>query len=243
MNAARITEYMSKAGLDVSPSQAEQFNDYLRLLLETNEHTNLTAITDEEEVLAKHFADSALLLTIPEYAHLTEASGFALADIGSGAGFPGVPLKILCPGISLYIAEALDKRINFLDRLCRELGLKDVTLRHGRAEDLGRDPEMRERVDMAVSRAVASMNILSEYCLPFVKPGGCFAAWKAGTVNEGELEGARQAITLLGGGEPVVKKVSLPDRDDARCIVITEKKEPTPDKYPRRAGIPAKRPL
>jgi 16S rRNA (guanine527-N7)-methyltransferase len=210
------------------------FNIYLNELLEWNLKFNLTAITDPEEIRLKHFEDSlSLLQTI-------QLSDQSVIDIGAGAGFPGVPLKIVCPGIKLTLVEATRKKVEFLNHLVSALDLKAVEVLWGRAEALVKD--RRESFDIAVSRAVARLNVLCEYCLPFVKVGGRFIAYKEVKV-EAEAGEAEPAIKKLGGILKEIKKVKLPNSDIVRSLVLVEKTSPTPTEYPRRVGMAKKRPL
>lgn len=204
------------------------FNLYLQELLEWNKKFNLTAITDPEEVRRKHFEDS---LTLLQTIQLTDQS---LIDIGAGAGFPGIPLKITCPGIKLTLLEATRKKADFLKHIISVLNLKAAEVIWGRAEEIAK--EKRETFDIAVSRAVAKLNTLCEYCLPFVKVGGIFIAYKEENV-EAEVEEAKTAISTLGGSLREIKKFSL------RSLVIIDKVKPTPPQFPRRAGMAKKRPL
>ncbi|MFC1568198.1 16S rRNA (guanine(527)-N(7))-methyltransferase RsmG [Candidatus Margulisiibacteriota bacterium] len=210
------------------------FDLYLKELLEWDQKFNLTAITDPQEIRLKHFEDSLSLLQIMP---LTDQS---VIDIGAGAGFPGIPLKIKCPQISLTLVEATKKKVEFLRHIVARLGLQDVKVISSRAEEFGQ--EQKEIFDIAVSRAVAELRVLTEYCLPFVKVGGLFVAYKEEKV-EAEVEAARVAINALGGKLKEIKKVRLPDSDIVRSLVIIEKVSPTPHKYPRRAGMAKKRPL
>jgi 16S rRNA (guanine527-N7)-methyltransferase len=212
----------------------ETFKIYLKELLEWNKKFNLTAITDPEEIRTKHFEDSLALLQVID---LTSQS---VIDVGAGAGFPGIPIKIVRPEIKLTLLEATRKKVEFLKHIVSALALKDVEIIWGRAEDIAK--EKRESFDIAVSRAVAKLNVLCEYCLPFVKVGGTFASYKEEKVEE-EIEEAKEAVEILGGKFIEAKKIRLPDSAIVRTMVIIEKISPTPAKYPRRAGIAKKRPL
>jgi 16S rRNA (guanine527-N7)-methyltransferase len=215
---------LEEIGLNsVTTGQQEQFMAYRRLLLEWNEKMNLTAITEPREILLKHFADSA---SVAVYA------GDSILDVGTGAGFPGVPMKILCPDSHLTLLDSLNKRITFLGALVAALGLDDVEFLHSRAEDAARTG-LRESFDTVVSRAVASLPALAEYCLPFVKPGGRFIAMK-GSEPEDEIAAAEKLITTLGGGKIEVKCVTIPFTDITHSLVIVEKLLSTPEKFPRR---------
>ena len=194
---------------------------------------NLTAITEPEAVETLHFLDS---LTLPE-----STLGRVL-DVGSGAGFPGVPLKIAFPGLRMELLEATGKKAAFLRELVAALGLEDVAVHHGRAEDLGREPSLRGAFDAVLARGVARLSTLAELTLPFLRVGGVLVAHKSADVGA-EVDGAAEAVRTLGGAAPVVHSVSAPGLDDGRTLVVVEKVSATPDKYPRRAGMPAKRPI
>jgi 16S rRNA (guanine527-N7)-methyltransferase len=222
--------------------RGEDFDLYLHELIEWNKKFNLTAITEPSDIKLKHFADSLALLDVIK---LTDE---AVIDVGAGAGFPGLPLKIACPGIKLTLLEATGKKVEFLKHLVTKLNLSDVTVIKERAEEFAK--EKREVFDIAVARAVARLNILAEYCLPFVRVGGLFVAYKEWPVDE-EANQADPAIHLLGGKVREIKKVQLwldgarhrPDSNLQRSLVIIEKIKPTPPKYPRRTGIARKNPL
>ncbi len=220
---------ISKSGGQISDTQIEQFEKYSKMLVEWNEKMNLTAVTDDEGIAVKHFLDSIL----PLY-HIDFKNIKSVADIGTGAGFPGLPIKIMMPDISLTLIDSLNKRINFLNAVTDELGLKDVTLIHGRAEECGHKKELREKFDAVVSRAVANMTMLAEYCLPFVKVGGLFVALKAENSEE-ELNEAKAMIGSLGGRVRDVICAPLPMSDIKRTFIIIEKVKETPKNFPRRA--------
>ncbi len=248
MDKERVRNYMEQAGIGLTDSQAAAFVRYYELLVEWNSFMNLTAITDAEEVLIKHFADSCA----PGFRTAPAGQGpvfpgdkkARLLDVGSGAGFPAIPLKIAFPDLRITMLDSLGKRVNFLKEVISELGLKEITALHGRAEDLARDPGHRETYDYVVSRAVANMNTLSEYCLPFVKEGGYFLAYKSlEYLSGGEREGSEKAIGLLGGRTVEVRQIDLPEWDAKRCLVFIRKESPTPKKFPRKAGLPSKEPL
>ena len=251
MDKERVRNYMEQAGIGLTDSQAAAFVRYYELLVEWNSFMNLTAITDAEEVLIKHFADSCA----PGFrtaAAAPEGQGpvfpgdnkARLLDVGSGAGFPAIPLKIAFPDLRITMLDSLGKRVNFLKEVISELGLKEITALHGRAEDLARAPGHRETYDYVVSRAVANMNTLSEYCLPFVKEGGYFLAYKSlEYLSGGEREGSEKAIGLLGGRTVEVRQIDLPEWDAKRCLVFIRKESPTPKRFPRKAGLPSKEPL
>ncbi|WP_199616903.1 16S rRNA (guanine(527)-N(7))-methyltransferase RsmG [Paenibacillus alkalitolerans] len=228
---------LNKRGVTVSERQLEQFELYFRELTEWNERMNLTAITDREQVYVKHFFDSAsLFFFIPA----TDLS--TIADVGSGAGFPSIPLKILFPNLSVTIIDSLQKRIGFLTSLTNTLGLDGVRCIHGRAEDVGRDPQYRDKYDIVTARAVARLNVLSEFCIPLVRPGGLFAAMKGADPQE-EMDEARYAIHELGGEFRNIISFELPEDGSKRHIILIDKRKNTPKKYPRKAGVPLKSPL
>jgi 16S rRNA (guanine527-N7)-methyltransferase len=215
----------------------ERFERYAQLLVEWNERVNLTAILDPYDIAVKHFLDSVSVLQA-----CSIANGATVIDVGTGAGFPGLPIKIVRPDISLTLVDSLQKRIHFLKTLTEELHLSGVNIFHGRAEEVGQSTTFRENYDRAVSRAVAPLNILVEFCLPLVKPGGFFVALK-GPDLEDELRNAQSAIATLGGIVKNTVSFNLPISGDPRCMVIIEKKSSTPAKYPRRPGMPEKKPL
>ncbi len=220
---------ISVLGGEISAIQTEQFAKYSSMLVEWNEKMNLTAVTDDEGISVKHFLDSIL----PLY-HIDFAGIKNIADIGTGAGFPGLPIKIMRPDISLTLIDSLNKRINFLNEVTEELELKDVTCIHGRAEECGHKKELREKFDAVVSRAVANMTMLAEFCLPFVKKGGLFIALKAENSEE-ELKEAKAMIGNLGGEVRDVISAKLPMSDIIRTFIVIEKVKETPKTFPRRA--------
>lgn len=224
-------------GLFLSEEQLKQFIRYYEMLIEKNKVMNLTAITDFEEVIKKHFLDSLLIV---QAADLTKVE--KMIDVGTGAGFPGLPLKIVFPELSVTLADSLNKRVLFLEECIRELDLRKIDAVHGRAEDLGKNREYRENYDLAVSRAVANLSSLSEYCIPFVKKGGTFIAYKASEIMD-EYKAAKKAIHVLGGESSEPALFTLPQTDLTRSFVIIKKVRETPGKYPRKAGLPSKEPL
>jgi 16S rRNA (guanine527-N7)-methyltransferase len=210
---------------------------YEEELLLWNRRLNLTAIEDPAQVRVKHFLDSlsgALVVDL--------AAAASLVDVGTGAGFPGLVLKIAFPHLRLLLLDAVQKRLRFLERLCQRLGIRDVAFRHARAEEAGRDPAFRERFDVVTARAVAPLNVLCEYCLPLARVGGVFLAYKGPEIDE-EIARAAVAIRLLGGGAPSVRQFALPQSDVRRSLVTTPKIAPTPAAYPRRTGSARKHPL
>ncbi len=230
-------------GVELSDHQLEQFNTYYDLLIEWNSFMNLTAITDFDEACKLHFVDS---ISACKYFDFSETD-YSLIDIGTGAGFPGIPLKIVFPNLNITLFDSLNKRLKFLDEVIDKLGLNDegsITTLHGRAEEYATKKEgsLRESFDIVVSRAVANMATLSEYCLPYVKIGGNFIAYKSEKASD-ELSQAKGAIHLLGGKLSSSYDFVLPGTDIQRTICIVDKVEPTSKKYPRKAGIPSKQPL
>ena len=251
MEKERLIEYMQQLPVTLSETQAEQFLLYNDLLLEWNSFMNLTAITEPEEVLQKHFADSILPVLLPDVQCMADIRGgspLSVIDIGTGAGFPGIPLKIAFPDLQVTLLDSLNKRVNFLNEVISRLGLTGITAVHGRAEDFAKPGQLRESFVFAVSRAVANMSTLSEYCLPYVKTGGYFVAYKASGFtatdsDTSEYAAATKALKLLGGTAEQVIEYALPESGDPRCLAIIKKTAPTPKKYPRKAGLPAKEPL
>ncbi|MHB1484564.1 MAG: 16S rRNA (guanine(527)-N(7))-methyltransferase RsmG [Saccharofermentanales bacterium] len=234
-----IRYYAEIAGIDLSDEQYSKFRMYEDLLLEWNQKMNLTAITLPEEIALKHFADS--ISVIPYLVKSTGSSSFSMIDIGSGAGFPGVPVKIMCPGIDLTLMDSHNKKISFLDEVIKALDLSKCAAIHSRAEDSAKDGKYRERFDVAIARAVSGMPVLCEYCLPYVKTGGIFVAMKTDAGEE--LESAGHAIRLLGGEIEDYQRFLLPGSDINRSVVIIRKISKTPAAYPRKAGKPEKEPL
>lgn len=230
-----IMEYVEELGIKLSKEQAEMFFNYMNLLLEWNEKINLTAITEEKEVIVKHFVDS---LTIAKYI----PEGASLVDVGTGAGFPGIPLKIIRDDLKITLLDSLQKRINFLDVVIKELNLKNVETIHARVEEFGKNSKYRESFEVATSRAVANLSTLTEYLLPLVKVGGIAVCMKGSSIEE-ELETSKKAINVLGGKVSNVFEFDLPKTDIKRNIVIVDKINKTPSKYPRKPGMPSKEPI
>jgi len=226
-----------KIGIVLSEKQQQQFETYYDYLVAQNEVMNLTAITEYEEVLTKHFLDSLFLVQTMKDFH-----GKKVLDLGTGAGFPGIPLKIAFPDTEFVLMDSLNKRISFLNRVIELLDLKKITAVHGRAEEAGRTAMYREQFDLCVSRAVARLSSLSEFCIPFVKPGGYFISYKAGDCKE-ECAEAKNAIKVLGGKLISAEESLLPDTEIARTFVVIQKEKHTPEKYPRGQGKPLKQPL
>lgn len=224
-----LQNYIKDYKITLTENQYEQFQKYFELLVEWNEKMNLTAITDESGVALKHFADSLSLLNFVDI-----PQNSSLADVGTGAGFPGIVLKIARPDIKLTLIDSLNKRLVFLNEVCSQLGI-DAELIHSRAEDGARDEKLRESFDFVVSRAVARMNVLSEYCLPYVKVGGAFCAMKGAQANE-EFKESLNAINTLGGKLEKKYFFELPENGGERAIAVVRKVKNTPQKYPRQSG-------
>lgn len=233
----RLKKKAGELGISLSDKQLMQFQMYYDMLIEKNKVMNLTAITEWEEVVDKHFIDS---ISLVKAADLT--SGKKILDLGCGAGFPGIPLKIVFPKLSIVLLDSLNKRILFLNEVIEKLELEDIKALHGRAEDYAKKPEYREQFDYCVSRAVANLVTLSEYCIPYVKEGGAFISYKSGKVKE-ELKEIKKALFLLGGSLENVVSFYLPETEIERNFVVIQKVKKTPKKYPRKAGLPGKEPL
>lgn len=223
--------------LNVDETKKKQFHQFYEILIKWNKVMNLTAITEYEEVIKKHFLDS---LSIKKMIDLNEIK--TIIDVGTGAGFPGIPLKIVYPNIKVTLLDSLNKRIKFLNNVIDELKLKDIETIHGRAEDIAKRKEYRERYDLCVSRAVANLSTLSEYCIPFVRKDGYFVSYKSGNINEEIIE-SKNAVITLGGEMQDVFKFQLEETDINRSFVKIKKVRCTPKKYPRKAGLPSKEPL
>ncbi len=223
-------------GLTATERQLEQFLLYYNMVVEQNKVMNLTAITEYNEFVVKHFCDSLMINSV------VDLGCKSLVDLGTGAGFPGIVLKIMFPDLKITLIDSLNKRINFLNRVIEKLDLKNIVAVHGRAEDCGRSPLYREQFDICVSRAVSNLSTLSEYCLPFVKVNGLFISYKSANIDE-ELESAQNAIEKLSA--KVIDKhiFILPGTDMKRCLIAIKKLAPTDKKYPRKAGIPNREPL
>lgn len=237
-----LSEGAHHLGLKLNEEYLEAFEIYYGELVAWNEKFNLTAITDYDEVQIKHFLDSLTCLLAVRGHGLGLGAGTKAIDIGAGAGFPGLPLKIVCPGLQLTLLEATGKKVRFLEHVVGRLELEGVEVIKGRAEELGRDAAHRERYDLALARAVAELPILVEYALPFCKLGGLFVAQK-GPKGDAEAETAEGAMATLGGVLRRIVHLELPHLAEPRSLVVIEKTAPTPPKYPRRPGIPSKRPL
>lgn len=233
----RFEQKLAQLDLTLTDHMKEQFSDYYGLLCEWNKVMNLTAIIEFDEVVEKHFLDSLAL-----GAYLKLENEWKLIDIGTGAGFPGIPLKIMFPQLHVLLVDSLNKRIRFLNEVIEQLRLTDICAVHSRAEELAHKNEYREKFDLCVSRAVANLASLSEYCLPFVKTGGIFAAYKSADISE-EVEQSKKAVSLLGGKLRNVEEFKLSDTEYRRSFVFIDKVKQTAKKYPRKAGIPGKNPL
>ena len=230
-------EKLNAIGVTLNETQKEQFVKFYELLVEWNKVMNLTGITEYEEVNEKHFVDS---LSIVKAIDMNKVE--SLIDIGTGAGFPGIPLKIAFPHIKVVLLDSLNKRINFLNTVIRELGLENIETIHGRAEDFAKQSEYREQFDLCVSRAVANLATLSEYCIPYVKKDGMFVPYKSGEIDE-EVEQSKKAIHVLGGKLQDVIKFQLPGTEIGRSFVVINKVQNTAKRYPRKAGLPSKEPI
>ncbi|HGD3852162.1 TPA: 16S rRNA (guanine(527)-N(7))-methyltransferase RsmG [Streptococcus agalactiae] len=237
MTPQAFYQVLIEHGITLTDKQKKQFETYFRLLVEWNEKINLTAITDKEEVYLKHFYDSI----VPILQGYIDNSPLSILDIGAGAGFPSIPMKILYPEIDITIIDSLNKRINFLNILANELELSGVHFFHGRAEDFGQDKVFRAKFDIVTARAVARMQVLAELTIPFLKVNGRLIALKAAAAEE-ELISAEKALKTLFSQVTVNKNYKLPNGDDRNITIVSKKKE-TPNKYPRKAGTPNKKPL
>ncbi|RHW40453.1 16S rRNA (guanine(527)-N(7))-methyltransferase RsmG [Neobacillus notoginsengisoli] len=237
MKAEQFAGLLEERGISLSSAQLSQFETYFETLVEWNEKMNLTAITDREEVYLKHFFDS---LSAAFYFDFTGSP--SLCDVGAGAGFPSIPLKIAFPELKVTIVDSLNKRITFLNQLSKALELENVHFIHDRAETFGKNPAHRESYDIVTARAVARLSVLSELCLPLVKQGGSFVALKAANAKE-ELADAKKAISVLGGKTKEIHTFSLPIEESERTIIVINKEKTTPKKYPRKPGTPNKLPI
>ena len=239
-NLQQFYKDLQELNITLSDSQIEQFVIYYEMLIKKNQVMNLTAITDFDEVLKKHFVDSLSLVKVFDLGSAGEK--ISLIDIGTGAGFPGIPLKIAFPDVKVTLLDSLNKRVDFLNEVIAALKLDGIDAVHGRAEDYAKPDQLREKFDLCVSRAVANLSILSEYCLPYVKVDGKFISYKSDKAAE-ELEKATSAIDILGGQIEEQIAFTLPDSDICRNLVVIRKIRETPRKYPRKAGAASKRPI
>ena len=241
---SKMINDLKSINIELTDHQIEQFDKYFNLLVKWNEGMNLTAITEFNDVCQLHFVDS--IMAAPYFDFTKE--GLTLIDVGTGAGFPGVPLKIVFPSLKVTLLDSLNKRLNFLNEVINELGLNEdggsIETVHGRAEDFSKAKGgvLREKFDIGTARAVANMSTLSEYILPYVKVGGSFVAYKSNKINE-EIDLSKSAIKILGGTLSSVNNTFLPGSDIERSIVIINKSKSTPKLYPRKAGLPSKQPL
>ena len=230
-----LKEKMKRIDIDIADKQVEKFFSYMNLLIEWNQKINLTTIIQPKEIIIKHFVDCGTILKYLK-------NGETIIDIGTGAGFPGIPVKILNENLNVTLVDSLNKRIIFLNEVCAALNLENIQLIHSRAEDLAKNKEYREKFDKSVSRAVANLSTLSEYDLPFIKTGGQMIAMKGFEIEE-ELKNAEKAINILGGKIKEVNKFTLINTDNKRSIVVIDKVKPTPKQFPRKAGKPLKEPI
>jgi len=233
----RFQKQLKELNLELTELQYEQFYKYYEMLVEWNKVMNLTGITEYEEVNEKHFLDSLAIVKAVDMKNVN-----SVIDIGTGAGFPGIPLKIAFPHLKITLLDSLNKRIKFLNAVIDELGLDHIETIHGRAEDFAKQVNYREQYDLGVSRAVANLSTLSEYCMPYVKVSGLFVSYKSETVDD-ELKECENAVKILGGKVEEVVRFQLPDTEIGRSFVKIRKNKNTPKKYPRKAGLPAKEPL
>ena len=223
--------------IETNNNMLHQYVTYYEMIVEKNKVMNLTAITEFPDFVEKHFIDSLSLVKAIDL-----SKSHYLMDVGTGAGFPAIPLKIAFPHLHITMLDSLQKRVGFLNEVIQELGLANTNAVHGRAEDLGHDQKYREKYDLCVSRAVANLSTLSEYCIPFVKKGGLFISYKSGGSLD-EIQGANKAIRVMGGKMDPLCQFTLPGTDISRILVPVKKVEPTPKKYPRKAGLPNKSPI
>jgi 16S rRNA (guanine527-N7)-methyltransferase len=236
-NLSKFEDGLSELGIVLQPEQLQQFLDYYEMLVEKNKVMNLTSITEFDQVVEIHFLDS---LSIVKAVDMNNR--ISILDLGTGAGLPGIPLKIAFPHLDILLMDSLNKRIVFLNEVIEKISLKGISAVHGRAEEMARKSEYREKFSLCVSRAVANLSSLSEYCLPFVKVNGEFVSYKAGQVDE-EVEQAKRAVKILGGQIDDVIKFQLPGTVTSRSFVKLKKIKRTPKGYPRKAGTPGKSPI
>lgn len=231
----KMQEKSKELGVRFLVEQTEQFFEYMNLLIEWNEKMNLTAITEPEEIILKHFIDSITILKEIE-------DGSKVVDVGTGAGFPGIPLSIMNPTLKITLVDSLNKRLIFLEEVVNKLNLKNIEIVHARAEEFGQNKKYRENFDISTSRAVANLSTLSEYLIPLVKVGGKVISMKASEAQD-EINEAKKAIEVLGGKIEKIDEFNLPQSDIGRTVILIRKEKQTPNKYPRKAGTPSKEPI
>ena len=236
-NTDKLKKGLDELGISYSDHQIDQLLLYYEMMIEKNKVMNLTSITEFDEAVEKHFLDSLSLVRV-----ISLDSNWRILDLGTGAGFPGIPLKIFFPKLNMILMDSLNKRVLFLRDVIEKLQLKNIEAMHGRAEEMARKKEYREKFDICVSRAVANISTLSEYCLPFVHKGGKFISYKAGRIEE-EMMNGKKAIILLGGKITEIDQFQVPCTELERCLVVIDKVKNTPKIYPRKAGMPSKDPL
>lgn len=234
MDREYIIKQFKEFGIELNEIQADQFNKYYELLIDWNSRMNLTAITEYEDVITKHFIDSASIVKV------CDITNQSIIDIGTGAGFPGIPIKILFPDTTVTLLDSLQKRVGFLNEVIKELGLTNIKAVHGRAEDFGRNREYREQYDVCVSRAVANLSTLSEFCIPFVKVGGFFISYKSEKAAD-EINESGDAIPKLGGSISNILRFEM--GENSRTLIVIAKSNSTSEFFPRKAGVPLKKPL
>ena len=240
-----LVDKFNEINIELNDTQIEQFEKYYELLIEWNNVMNLTAIIEKEDVVIKHFVDSVSICLFNDFnfnEKVNKQHIVSVIDIGTGAGFPGIPLKIVYPGLKVTLLDSLNKRVNYLNTVIKELGLKDIVAIHGRAEDYAKKEDYRERYDLCVSRAVSNLATLSEYCLPYVRQGKFFVPYKSQKLNE-EIKAGKKAIAVMGGDIISKYKFNLLDTDNERSFICVKKIKKTPNKYPRGGNKPAKEPI
>lgn len=233
----RLIENMKMISVELTNKQVSQFIKFYEMLVEWNKVMNLTGITEYDEVVMKHFVDSLSIVKVNGFDNVT-----SIIDVGTGAGFPGIPLKIVFPEVKITLLDSLNKRIKFLNAVIDELELENIETIHGRAEDFSKKEDYREQYDLCVSRAVANLATLSEYCLPYVKEDGYFLPYKSGDIKE-EAANSKKAVKILGGSIEDIISFEIPDTDMARTILKIHKTKATPKRFPRKAGLPTKEPI
>lgn len=236
-NTNLFNRMLDELNISLTQKQIDQFNTFYHLLIEYNKIMNLTSITDYDEVIVKHFIDSLSLIRVCNL-----KDNMRIIDVGTGAGFPGIPIKIAFPNVKILLLDSLNKRVNFLNNVIEELTLDNISVIHGRAEDFGRKEGYRDSFDLCVSRAVAKLSTLTEYCLPYVKVNGSFISYKGGNIEAEVLE-SKKAICVLGGNIKKIDNFRLPETDMQRNLILIEKLMKTPKKYPRTTGKPKREPL